>query len=343
MNFIEMNHLPDRFFSVHPTELNTIFDGPTLIHLDYDRSETIFISMMLHGNEHSGFYALKKYFELISEKSIIPKRNISILIGNVEAAAENLRFLDGQKDFNRIWFNGDSVEEKWAQKVYKAMQGRSLFACLDLHNNTGKNPHYCATTSLDVNTLRLASLFEGNILYFTDPKEVFSNYFSTLCPCLTIEAGQSGDIEGVDKIVRLINSVMALDSFDDSGSIATILEGKHVFESFGKIKLPKDSSVSFNAKSADFNFDPEIEKLNFSPVAAGAVFGQANNIEQHLLVFDSNNKSISSSYFKYVENKIIAIEDFYPAMITTNSKIVHQDCLCYLLKEIKPSNKNLSL
>ncbi len=334
MKFTVLNQLPDGFFSAHPTELINIFDGPTLVHLDYGREQTIFISVMLHGNEHSGFYAVKKYLEQLRERDEKPNRNISLLIGNVQAAAQNARFLDGQKDLNRIWSNGESQEELWAQKVYAEMQTKNLFVTLDLHNNTGKNPHYCAVTNLDSSTLQLASLFDGNVLYFSDPKEVFSNYFSTLCPCLTVEAGQSGDPEGIEKTVSLINRVQETNKLDDIGDILRIFHEKKIFESFGKIKIPRESSISFCDEKADFNFLPEIENLNFNSISPGYVFGRANNIKQHLLVFDSNNNSISGSYFKYVGNEIISIEEFYPAMITTNAKIVHQDCLCYLLREI---------
>ena len=334
MKFNVMDHLPDEFFVTDPEKLHTIFDGPTIVHLDYKKEQTVFISIMLHGNEHSGYYAVKEYLNTLILKNIIPSKNISLLIGNVEAAKNNARFLDDQKDFNRIWSNGSSDEELWAQKVYREMSSKNLFATLDLHNNTGKNPHYCAVTNLEVSTLKLASMFEGNVLYFTDPEEVFSNYFSSLCPCLTVEAGQSGDKEGISKIISLIEKVMDEPSMTDVSSKSSILAGRILFESFGKIKIPSNSTVSFNGEAADFTFDPSIEDLNFNIVRTGQTFGFSHNIDQHLLVYDSNNEPIGSSYFKYVGSEIVSIEDFYPAMITTNSKIVHQDCLCYLLREI---------
>ena len=336
MKFIVMDHLPDEFFVTDPEKLYTVFEGPTIVHLDYNKTETVFISMMLHGNEHSGYYAVKEYLSNLITKNIVPSKNISLLIGNVEAAKNNARFLDDQKDFNRIWSNGSSKEEVWAQKVYREMSSKNLFATLDLHNNTGKNPHYCAVTNLEVSTLKLASLFDGNVLYFTDPEEVFSNYFSSLCPCLTVEAGQSGDKEGISKIIALIDAVMSETSLSEVSTKSSILSGRVLFESFGKIKIPSNSTISFNGEAADFTFDCSIEELNFNIVRTGQTFGHSHNIHQHLLVYDSNNEPIGSSYFKYVGSEIVSIEDFYPAMITTNSKIVHQDCLCYLLREISP-------
>ena len=305
----------------------------TIVHLDYKKEQTVLISIMLHGNEHSGYYAVKEYLSNLFSKNIIPSKNISLLIGNVEAAKNNARFLDDQKDFNRIWSNGSSDEELWAQKVYREMSSKNLFATLDLHNNTGKNPHYCAVTNLEVSTLKLASLFDGNVLYFTDPEEVFSNYFSSLCPCLTVEAVKV-ETKKDFKILLLIERVMSESTLSDIKSKSSILSGKILFESFGKIKIPLDSTISFNGEVADFTFDSSIEELNFHIVRTGQTFGFSHNIDQHLLVYDSNNEPIGSSYFKYVGSEIISIEDFYPAMITTNSKIVHQDCLCYLLKEI---------
>ena len=60
-----------------------------------------------------------------------------------------------------------------------------------------------------------------------------------------------------------------------------------------------------------------------------------NTIDKHLLVFDSDNNPIGSSFFKYSGNKIISLEEFFPAMITTNKKIIQQDCLCYILKRVE--------
>ena len=334
MKFVVLNSLPDEFFTTHPTLLYKIFDGPTLVHLDYGHDQTIFISIMLHGNEHSGYYALRDFLNSYKLTGKSPSKNISLLIGNVQAAKENARFLDGQKDFNRIWSDGDSEEERWAQKIYQEMASKNLFAAIDLHNNTGKNPEYSAICNLELNTLRLASLFDGDILYFTDPKEVFTNYFSTLSPTLTVEAGRSGEEKGIQKIIELLTKIFDLHSFDEIDNKEKILKEKKLFESFGKIKIPIDATISFSKDEADFNFDPNIEELNFNKIPAGKLFGKSNRIDQHLLVYDSNNNLIGPNYFKYVGSDIISIEAFYPAMITTNAKIVHQDCLCYLLKEI---------
>ncbi len=161
--------------------------------------------------------------------------------------------------------------------------GKNLFAAVDLHNNTGRNPHYCAVTCLEENTLRLASMFDGNILYFTDPKEVFSNFFSTLCPSLTIEAGQSGDIEGINKINLLIKNLINLNSFGDLGKLESLFNRKKIFESFGKIKIPNSSSVRFDNKAADFNFESNVEDLNFNLVQEGHIFGYSNSIEKAFL------------------------------------------------------------
>lgn len=336
MKFVVLNGLPDEFFTTHPTQLYKIFAGPTLVHLDFGHEQTIFISIMLHGNEHSGYYAIRDFLSSykLSQKS--PSKNISLLIGNVLAAKESARYLDGQKDFNRIWSDGDSEEERWAQKIYQEMASKNLFATVDLHNNTGKNPEYSAISNLESNTLRLASLFDGDILYFTDPKEVFTNYFSTLSPTLTVEAGRSGEEKGIQKIIELLTKIFDLESFEELGLKETILKNKKIFESFGKIKIPQNASISFDGHMADFIFDPNIENLNFNQILPGKIFGKSNNIDQHLLVFDSSNQLIGNSFFKYVGNEIITIEPFFPAMITTNAKIVHQDCLCYLLKAIDP-------
>ncbi|MEF8708105.1 MAG: hypothetical protein V5B38_04155 [Candidatus Accumulibacter propinquus] len=44
-------------------------------------------------------------------------------------------------------------------EVHRMMQARGVFASIDMHNNTGINPHYCVVNRLDQAVLHLACCF----------------------------------------------------------------------------------------------------------------------------------------------------------------------------------------
>ena len=83
--------------------------GPTLIRLQGESKDVLFVSVLLHGNEITGWDAVRELL-LESKERKLP-RNLYLFIGNVAAAAEGLRVLDGQQDFNRIWMKGNNTPE----------------------------------------------------------------------------------------------------------------------------------------------------------------------------------------------------------------------------------------
>ena len=73
--------------------------GPTLIEVPGERGPALFVSVLLHGNETSGWDALRSVLQNESR----PPRHLRVFVGNVEAAAAGVRHLPEQPDYNRIW------------------------------------------------------------------------------------------------------------------------------------------------------------------------------------------------------------------------------------------------
>ena len=71
--------------------------------------------------------------------------------GNVSAAKTGVRRLVGQADYNRIW-PGTQLsacpETRMASDIVGVMTQKPLFASVDIHNNTGLNPHYSCINKL---------------------------------------------------------------------------------------------------------------------------------------------------------------------------------------------------
>ena len=139
-----LTSIPEGLLATPAPDLAQLLGGPTLLHLHGEREPALVIAVLLHGNEVSGWDALRR---LLAELPTLP-RSLSIFIGNVAAAAQGVRLLPDQHDFNRIWRGGSGPEAAMAAEVVELLSGRDLFAVVDLHNNTGHNPHYSVLIEL---------------------------------------------------------------------------------------------------------------------------------------------------------------------------------------------------
>ncbi|MCB0357337.1 MAG: succinylglutamate desuccinylase/aspartoacylase family protein, partial [Bdellovibrionales bacterium] len=126
--------LPEILSEISYKDIKKAFPKPTLIHLSGIKSQPVFLSTCLHGNEDVGFETIKKLHAYLKTHSL--PRSLSIFIGNVEAASLGLRRKDQQQDYNRIWCNNHSPEGRMAQDILQNMKDRQVFASIDLHNNT---------------------------------------------------------------------------------------------------------------------------------------------------------------------------------------------------------------
>ena len=208
MKLYEYNQLPDLLINAHPSELVPILRGPSLIHIEGQKKEPIFITTLLHGNETTGFYALQRLLKKYNDN--LP-RSVSIFIGNILSAEKGVRHLPNQIDYNRIWNGGTRPENKIAHSVIQKMKERRPFASIDIHNNTGENPFYACVNSIETHHLSLAQKFSDLIVYFIEPHEVQSMAFSKFCPSIALECGLPGKEEGIKKVEQFLERLLKLD------------------------------------------------------------------------------------------------------------------------------------
>ena len=209
----EFSSIPTGFLECEASELYKILDGPTLVHLSGVKREPLFICTLLHGNETTGLQSLQRALKHFD--GILP-RSVSIFIGNVEAARYCERHLSSQLDYNRIWSGGVGNEYAMTKKVLAVMAERDVFACIDIHNNTGRNPHYTIVATQEELHLALARRFSHRVVYATYPATSCSAAFSKLCPAVTIEAGVVGDASGVEHVSRYLIDCIQSDDWQDS-------------------------------------------------------------------------------------------------------------------------------
>ena len=127
----------------------------------------LFVSVLLHGNEDTGLAAAQEVLRRHLSREL--HRSLLLFVGNVAAAAANVRTLPGQADYNRVWPGTptpDIPEAHMARWVFDYAASRRPFASIGIHNNTGLNPHYACITRLEPQFIVLARLFSRTIVHF---------------------------------------------------------------------------------------------------------------------------------------------------------------------------------
>lgn len=328
-----IDHIPEALLSASHTELYGLLGGPTLIHLDGRRKEPLFISVLLHGNEDTSFYAMQKLLTKYQGQTL--PRALSIFIGNVEAAKHNQRRLDGQPDYNRVWPGCEELdivtpEQAAMQTVYNEMKARNVFTSIDIHNNTGLNPHYGCINRLDPASMHLAALFSRTAVYFIRPKGVQSLAFSDLCPAITLECGKIGESRSIEHALEYIEANLHLSEHPKHPVASHDID---LFHTVAQVRIPPQSHFGFECDDCDLSFSKDLEYLNFRELPIGSQFGTSDSL-RHLEVINEQGDPVTEQFFTLKNNEIHTRRPLMPSMLTMNQQVIRQDCLCYLMERL---------
>ena len=331
----ELSVQPDQFLDIEARDLHQILSGPTLIHLKGRRNEPLFVSVLLHGNEDTGLKAIQSVLKKYQNQTL--PRSLSLFIGNVAAAREGLRRLDNQPDYNRVWSADDSEtllpEHHLMRKVVSIMANRGVFASIDIHNNTGLNPHYGCVNKLDDEFLHLATLFSRIVVYFTNPKGVQSEAFARLCPAVTLECGKPGGLGGVEHAASFVDSVLNLSCLPTHPVANHDLD---LFHTVAVVKIPEDISLGVGEPSAELNLKMDIDYYNFRELLPGTQLGiVTSGSKLPLLAWDETDNDIGAHFFEIKDKSLVTRRTVMPAMLTRDVGIIRQDCLCYLMERME--------
>lgn len=322
-----LNSLPEGLLAVPATELHTVLPGPVLIHLDGKRAPAIFVSVLLHGNEDTGWDAVRRLLQGYAGKEL--PRALSLFVGNVDAAREGKRFLEQQPDYNRIWRGGDAPEHKMMLQIQEEMQARGTWLSVDIHNNTGKNPHYACVNRTDNEFLQLATLFSRTVVYFLNPDSVQSMAFAKFCPAVTVECGQTGLIAGIDHAFEYINACLHLSEIPQH---AIHHQDIDLYHTVATVKIVDGIQVG-TVQDNDVILDGDLEDFNFCELPSGTSLGQVRDpTRKPYLILDESDNDVSDHYFTINSGHILTCREIIPALITLDSDIIRKDCLCYLME-----------
>ncbi len=324
-------HLPAGLLEAEARQLHEILPGPTLIHLPGRRSAPLFVSILLHGNEYSGLLAIQALLRHHAGREL--PRALSLFIGNVAAARYGLRRLDHQPDYNRIWEGEGTPEHEIMQQVVRSMAHREVFASVDIHNNTGQNPRYACVNRLEHGFLHLAALFSRTVVYFTRPAGVQSAAFARLCPAVTLECGRPGDPQGVAHAHNFLESVLRLNAVPRHPVARGDID---LFHTVAQVKIPPGISFGFGRTATDIQFEEDLDRLNFCELPPATRFGRINSPRPvRLEVRDEADREVNESFFSYDNDEIRTRVPVMPSMLTLDSQVIRQDCLCYLMERLE--------
>lgn len=217
-------------------------------------------------------------------------------------------------------------------EVMTIVAARQPFASIDIHNNTGANPHYACLNRLDEPSLHLARLFGRTVVYFTRPTGVQSAAASAICPAVTVECGLVGAANAVGHAAEFVEAALALAHFPDSPVPDHDID---LLQTFAILKVPPGASFSFDGTDAELRFRSDLDRLNFSELEAGTSFGRLGGGARHRLdVVPGGEVETKEEYFEYPDAEIRLARRAIPAMLTLDSEAVRLDCLGYLMHRI---------
>ncbi len=338
-----LSAIPDGLLDAEPAELNKLLGGPVLIHLEGRRQPSLFLSVLLHGNEPSSFLALCRMlrrYKVGGGSEDLP-RSLSIFIGNVSAAEKNVRRLEGQPDYNRVWPGSpaeDSPEKAMMAEIVESMRARGVFASIDSHNTSGPNPHYACVNSTEAPFLHLATLFSRTIVYFGLPPGVQTMAFAKFCPSVTLECGQAGDAHGVAHAAEYMDACLHLSRFPDTPVAPHDYE---LFHTVARVTIPEDVTFGFSdaagGEDVDIRFRQDLDRMNFTEVAAGTRIAEIHgNGAARLKIENEEGEILDDRYLQYEDGNLSFRTTLMPSMLTHDRTIIRQDCLCYLMERYWP-------
>jgi hypothetical protein len=74
--------------------------------------------------------------------------------------------------------------------------------------------------------------------------------------------------------------------------------------------------------------------LNFCELPIGASFGKAKTERAYLSALSEDGEEKSDRYFQIENGEIVLKVPLMPSMLTLNTDIIRQDCLCYLMERL---------
>jgi succinylglutamate desuccinylase len=330
----ESDEFPLSLLETEAAGLHAALGGPTLFHIAGRREPPLFVAVLMHGNETVGWDAIRRVLhEHLKVDGFDLPRSLSLFVGNTAAAEQGLRHLPGQPDYNRVWPGSETdgtPEHDLMRAVVDRMAGREIFASVDLHNNTGVNPHYACVNVLEHASLHLAALFGRTVVYFVRPRGVASMAMAALGPSVTLECGKVGQSYGVDHAAEYLQACLQLAEIPCHPVPGHDID---LYHTVAIVRVPAEQEFAFGEPGSALNFVRHLDTMNFRELPPGSLFADcASATGLPLDVRDEQDRQVAERYFAVESGRLVTQVPVMPSMLTCDPLVIRQDCLCYLME-----------
>ncbi len=314
--------LPDGFLTIPPERLSELTPELSLIKLEGDDPRPIVISMLLHGNEPGGLRAVQHWLTARGDRPL--PHAVWLQVGNTTAAAEGRRVLDHQPDYNRIW--GRSHKKTNALMAHHK-EAQPVLA-FDLHNSSGKNPHFAGVHLADADSLGLAAAFSDHVVHIQGPTGLFAQAMAELCPSVIWELGPPHDEQGPRWAAEVLERIVGQGAFPAADPMSMV-----VHRAQGIVHIHRETMFGLGPDCA-VRFVPEIESYNFQEQPAGTVIAWVDDMAEDAfdVVDREGGVDVFDALLAIDDGKLVLTRPLVPVMFTTDPAVIRRDCWGYLME-----------
>ena len=296
-----------------------------------DTSRCRVVSVLIHGNEPSGFFAVYEFIK----KEVQPVTNLSIVISSIRAAKVppvfSHRVVPGEFDLNRRFGVLDCHNRvtELARHITEYIRSLCPEVIIDLHNTSGNGPAFSVSISDHPVIRQVATLFsEQMIVTQLNVGSLMEQNFN--CPVVTVECGGAEDP---------VAHRCALDGLLKFSQLSLRTEQSElpmkVYMHPVRVKAVEGVSLTYERQeNSDFDLTLlfDIEKFNNNVLPIGASIGWVGReLADCLTAIDDFGYQVVHNFFAVKDNQIIAKQALQIFMATARRDIALSDCLFYVV------------
>ena len=287
-----------------------------------NNKRTMIFIAALHGNEKSGFLALKRFFKTINQNNIKIDGAVIGLIGNLAALKNNTRHID--KDMNRMWSykeiqsnKNTNISEKkevlilneLIEKIISNKNTKNI-SIIDLHNTS--SPSGVFTIVNNEKDIKIAQNLQVPIIsnLFAKVKGSLVNYYNKKnITSIVFEGGAIGDPASVNNHEAGIWTLLEKMNFVNKNDIPKkVLENVEYMRNFSK-NVKGKYTVKYIHKineEDEFIMHPNIK--NFEEVEKNQIIAKDKNgniktpVKGHVLMPLYQEKGTEGFYIIQIKN-----------------------------------------
>jgi len=290
------------------------------------------IMTLLHGNEPSGFRALRRW--LASDPT--PPVDIHICVASVEAASTPPLFTwrerrDG-RDLNRAFRAPyEDYEGSLAKEILDRLLKLNPEALVDLHNTSGSGPSFGLAAVVDERHKRLSSFFSERMVRLGSSLGTLMEATVDVFPALIVECGGVPDSESDAVALQGIKAFTESESLWGGPETDTV----EFYEKPTRIKLKKGLRLVYadsRSDEADLTLRDDIDRLNHGVTASGELLGwlHGQGLDALLPEGPAGGPALETM-LRERDGRLETACEMKILLATTRSDIGVSDCLFYII------------